>query len=336
MPALRALLGASAEGQRAGEVRAAFRDILGRDPLGNDNAALRRWMATDLDGAAIRRRLSTMRPLVGVHYFPWYERTGDGWGNGATYVRAEEGRPDAGYYDSGDPEVVRRHIRQMEDAGFDFVVVNLPLQQPRLLANTELFFRELSGHPMKAAVMIDGLYKADVESKRQAIEQIVERFTGLPEYFTLGGEPVVYLFASPADFTVPGVRLQNVYWTPHYEQGENTYNPHKFLNPEDLPFWSPTPQPLINGAVPVMPGYTDRHLDRDVSMEYDRKAGDLYREQWQRALQLRPETILVYSWNEHFEETAIEPTDRWGDLYLKLTRCYSALAHQGATGGSCP
>jgi hypothetical protein len=59
----------------------------------------------------------------------------------------------------------------------------------------------------------------------------------------------------------------------------------------------------------------------------------MYREQWQRAFALHPEVILVYSWNEYFERTAIEPTDAWGDQYLKMTACFIGHAHRGESGG---
>ena len=67
-------------------------------------------------------------------------------------------------------------------------------------------------------------------------------------------------------------------------------------------------------------------------MEHSRHDGRMYHEQWQRALMLRPEFIIVYSWNEHFERTAIEPTIAWGDQYVNWTACYVALAHAGREG----
>lgn len=333
--AMRERLEASDEGKRVSVVRSAFRVVLGRDPLGDDNASLRRAVVSGETGQELRRRLAVQRPLVGVHYFPWYQNTETGWGNGATLVRPNVGKPAPGYYDSGDAAVVRRHIEQMETAGFDFVILNIPSQQPRLLTNTSVFFDELKGRRLKAAVMLDGLYQSDPAIKQQAVLDVVERYGGRAEYLTQDGLPVVYLFATPVDFHEPSAQVHNVYWSPGYAQGLNTFNEHAFLQAADVPFWSASPQPLINGVVPVMPGYTDKHLNRESSMEYSRKDGDLYRLQWERALKLRPSQVIVYSWNEYFEETAIEPTSAWGDLYLRLTSCYVNLAHQGVVGG-CP
>jgi hypothetical protein len=84
----------------------------------------------------------------------------------------------------------------------------------------------------------------------------------------------------------------------------------------------------------VIPGYTDAGLGRAQSMVHERNNGQMYREQWQRALAVHPEVILVYSWNEYFERTAIEPTDAWGDQYLRLTACFIAQAHRG-TRATC-
>jgi hypothetical protein len=48
-------------------------------------------------------------------------------------------------------------------------------------------------------------------------------------------------------------------------------------------------------------------------MVLPRRDSELYRAQWNRALSLHPELIVIYSWNEYFEQTAIEPTDAWGE-----------------------
>lgn len=40
---------------------------------------------------------------------------------------------------------------------------------------------------------------------------------------------------------------------------------------------------------------------------------------WETALQHNPDYILITSWNEFFEGTAIEPTEEYGDYYIKKT-----------------
>jgi len=40
---------------------------------------------------------------------------------------------------------------------------------------------------------------------------------------------------------------------------------------------------------------------------------------WETALQYNPDYVLITSWNEFFEGTAIEPSKEYGDFYIKKT-----------------
>jgi len=322
------------EARRVAAVRQLFIGVFGRDPRGWDDSALRRWVDSPLGLADIRTRLRDQRPLVGVHYFAWYQQDAAGWRNDVTRVPADAPKPQIGWYDSADTDVVTTQIRQMEVAGFDFVAVHVIPSLPRTMANARTFFDRLSGHRLHAAVVLDGLYEDTPAVKRMWVEKARAQFAGDSHYQRLDGEPLVMLFSAQIDFDVPGVVLRNVYWTDRYEPDGNTFNPDRRLHPRDWAFWAPTPQPLANGMVPVIPGYTDAALGRPRSMLHERNDGQMYREQWQRAIALHPEVILVYSWNEYFERTGIEPTDAWGDQYLRMTSCFIAAAHRG-TSSSC-
>jgi hypothetical protein len=321
----------SYEARRVGQVREAFIDAIGRDPVGWDGSSLRRWVDSEFTPAEIRRRLAAQKPLVGVHYFTWYQRMDGGWGNGGTLVRTAM-KPTLGWYFSSDPVVMDTHLAQMSAAGFDFVIVHVNSETPEGWANAHTFFARLARHKLRAAIMLDSLYTRPARQKALWVAKAQTEFAGHTNYFFVHGKPLVMLYSAVADFANPRVALRNVYWTNDYGPGTNTFNIGYALLPRDWPFWAPTPQPVVNGVVPVVPGYIDTHLGRDRSMEYPRADGRMYREQWQRALELRPELILVYSWNEYFEETAIEPTEAWGDQYLKWTACYIAHAHRGTTG----
>ena len=319
--------------KRTERVRRIFVETLGRDPKGWDEASLRYWVDSRLRPSQIRRQLESQRPLVGVHYFTWYRRTeGSPWGNGMTTVLPDSAKPELGWYNSNDREVMDAHIAQMASAGFDFVIVNIIADSPPSWGNAQKFFDRLAGHRLRAAVMIDGLNVAPAAVKQQWVEKAKTGLAMHPNYFALHGQPLIMLYSAPLDFQVDGVALRNVYWTSDYAPAANSFNPDHALHPRDWPFWSPHAPAVINGVVPVMPGYSDSHLGRAVSMEHPRRDGSLYHEQWQRALALRPELIIVYGWNEYFEQTFIEPTDRFGDRYVKWTACYAALAHAGQRG----
>ena len=324
------------EARRVSRVRQAFVETLGREPRAWDDAALRRRVDSPFTLAEIRSRLVAQRPLVGVHYFAWYRMESGGWGNALTNVSADAPKPALGWYDSSDTDVIAAQIRQIEEAGFDFAAVHVIAGSPRTWTNARTFVDRLSGHRLKAAILVDGLYAGTAAEKAMWVQKARDEFADDDHYLRLDGEPLIMLFSAPIDFDMPGVALRNVYWTPRYDPGGNTFNPNRRLEPRDWPFWAPTPQPLVNGVAPVIPGYTDAALGRPQTMVHARDNGRMYREQWQRALALHPEIVLVYSWNEYFEQTAIEPTDAWGNQYLQTSACFIAHAHRGTTGSCQP
>ena len=320
------------EARRVAAVRQLFIETFGRDPLGWDDPAVRRWVDSPFGLGDIRSRLSAQRPIVGVHFFAWYQPDAGGWRNHATPVPADSPKPALGWYDSGNTDVMATQIRQMEDAGFDFVAVHVIPALPHTWSNARAFVDRLSGHRLNAALVLDSLYSEPADVKARWVQKTREEFGSNSHYLRLHGQPLVMLFSTRLDFDVPGVLLRNVYWSYRYDPGKNPFNGDLRLEPRDWPFWAPTPQPLANGLVPVIPGYTDAALGRPQSMVHERNNGQTYREQWQRALALHPEVILVYSWNEYFERTAIEPTDAWGDQYLRMTACFIGHAHRGESG----
>jgi hypothetical protein len=319
------------EARRVAAVRQLFIETFGRDPREWDDPSLRRWVNSPYTIAEIRSGLRAQRPFVGVHFFMWYLPI-NGWGNGLTSVAADAPQPLIGRYDSSDTDVIATQIKQMEDAGFDFVLVHIVFNGPRTWTNARIFMDRLSGHRLKAAIVLDGLYTETPATKAMWVQKVKEEYAGDSRYLRLSGQPLIVLYSARIDFDVPGAILRNMYWAPRYDPGSNAFNGTLRLEPRDWPFWAPTPQPLANGMVPVMPGYTDAALGRPRSMVHERNDGQMYREQWERALALHPDVILVYSWNEYFERTAIEPTDAWGNQYLRMTACFIGHAHRGTTG----
>lgn len=330
--AVRRELASLPEARRVSAVRQLFIELFGRDPRGWDDPDLRRWVDSPYGVAEIRSRLRAQRPLVGVHYFAWYQSDADGWRNHATRVPADAPKPALGWYNSADASVVTAHIRQLEETGFDFVAVHAIPALPQTWSNAHTFFDQLSTHRLKAVLVLDSLYDEPPAVKAHWVERATIEFGSNSRYLRLHGQPLVMLFSTHLDFDTPGALVRNVYWTYRYDPGSNTFNGDRGLEPRDWAFWAPTPQPLTNGMVPVIPGYADAALGRPQSMVHERNNGEMYRQQWQRALALHPEVILVYSWNEYFERTAIEPSDAWGDQYLRITKCFIEHAHRGTTG----
>ena len=96
----------------------------------------------------------------------------------------------------------------------------------------------------------------------------------------------------------------------------------------------------------VMPGWSTAHLGRN-TRPIGREGGSLFQREWLRAIHENPDVIMINSWNDFAEETAIEPATRgsagaelWADsygtecpgFYADMAREYSLLRWGLETG----
>ncbi len=73
-------------------------------------------------------------------------------------------------------------------------------------------------------------------------------------------------------------------------------------------------------VAPANPGFDDPARP---SLLHDRDNGNLYRSTLDAAIESMPDWIVICSWNEWPEGTAIEPSEKYGDQYLQITREYA-------------
>ena len=82
----------------------------------------------------------------------------------------------------------------------------------------------------------------------------------------------------------------------------------------------------------VTPGSDDTRLvARPVHTLIDRNGGQLYDDQWLAALNMAADWVVVTSWNEWWENTEIEPSERYGTYYLDRTRAWIGVFKGPAT-----
>ncbi len=86
-------------------------------------------------------------------------------------------------------------------------------------------------------------------------------------------------------------------------------------------------------AAGVAPGWDNTRQDNPTRVQIARENGGYYSRRWEAALASNPDLITVTSWNEWGEGTAIEPGTSYGDLYLDLTRKYTAVLRGAAAPG---
>lgn len=122
--------------------------------------------------------------------------------------------------------------------------------------------------------------------------------------------------------------------------GVHRYNPNveggRAMSDTELATWDQTtafemraaaatasdPRPRLFAAT-VSPGFDNR--SNGGSTFVDRGAnGEHYQSTWNAALGAIPEWILVTSWNEWYEGTSVEPSQRFGDLALRQTATNAA------------
>jgi hypothetical protein len=80
----------------------------------------------------------------------------------------------------------------------------------------------------------------------------------------------------------------------------------------------------------VSPGFDDSKLvGREVPRQIDRANGRVYDDQWGAAVSTAADWVVVTSWNEWWENTQIEPSERYGRVFLDRTRDWIRLFKTG-------
>jgi hypothetical protein len=76
----------------------------------------------------------------------------------------------------------------------------------------------------------------------------------------------------------------------------------------------------------VTPGFDDSHLvARQTPRIVDRAGGTVYDDQWSKAIETGADWVVVTSWNEWWENTEVEPGQRYGRAYLDRTRHWAGI-----------
>lgn len=91
---------------------------------------------------------------------------------------------------------------------------------------------------------------------------------------------------------------------------------------------------LFPGVAQLGPGYDDRVLPERNTPVREREDGAFYGFSWQRAIQHRPELVLLETWNEMHEGTELCPTRELGHQYVDLTRQWVTRFRAGDAAGT--
>jgi hypothetical protein len=282
------------------------------------------------------------RPVM-AFYYPWYEQSD--W----TYNRMSDIA--APTYSGGDEDVLRRHIRQADDAGIDALICTwYGPNEDRLDKRCRRLLQlvQESGRDIRVAIIPDQSAAFDggmrtIEGLAGALDVLRRDFTSSPAYFSFRGKPVVFWFNPPSLGNVSAWGQLRDRADPGRDQfwfgGTDNFG---YLDVYDALYyfditWESAPgramasyagrldaynrdhpganKPFIATA---MPGYDDIKVRN--GHRRDRANGDYYRGTWQTAIDRNAAAVVLTSFNEFFEGSHIEPSEQYGDLYLRLTK----------------
>jgi hypothetical protein len=276
-------------------------------------------------------------------YYPWYGTPAGPSGRwvhwnpvhanyDATHV------PASGYYDSLDPETVRRHIRQAKAAGIDGFIASW-----WGLASFENRALPILLRVAEVESFLVTIYYEDAATSTQIandVGTIVAQYGSSPAFLSIHDKPVVFFYVRVAEkFTIAAwqsvfaaldARGRSVFaigdrLDPAYLQafdGLHAYNPVGMtLDETARQYAAASLAARLAGdlfAATVIPGYEEGYPGATGPVA-PRADGATYHAYWDIARASKPQWILITSWNEWHEGSEIEPSVEFGAAYLEFT-----------------
>ncbi len=269
-------------------------------------------------------------------------------------IAASTHYPLSGAYDSHDPNTIDRHCAWARAAGIDALIVSWWGRDDYVDRALGPILAACERHGLTACLYYETVPQPQTpQTAAQDIAQALEKYAGHKAYLKVDGKPVVFIYGrAVSELGLSGWRqaLQQIrasfaggitaigdqfsYGAARVFDGVHTYNtaaPIRDVAPEDLGRWTAATYAswveLADGArristLTVIPGYDDTKIRRP-GLAVDRRAGALYRTQWQQAIDADPDWVLITSFNEWHEGSEIEPSRQFGRAYLDLTAEYA-------------
>ncbi|HLJ56356.1 MAG TPA: hypothetical protein VKT77_15060 [Chthonomonadaceae bacterium] len=325
---------------------------LDRPPVGDDGKGV---------GKPIARRVLAL-------YYPWYATPAvsrrwahyDGVEPANKRIVSHAHYPAGGPYDSTDPAVIERHLRQAKEAGIDTLVCSWWGRQDTTDRAIRLLIDRAPAHGLTVCIYWERLQpQPDRLAATADLAYLLRTFGSKPGCLRLSGKPVLFLYAGlcrslPASeweqalgaaqsrylagFIAigSGDRLADaLLWDGLHAldidgpmQQKDPAAAAALLHERFLPA-NRLARRLGHIAIEtVIAGYDDRKSNATSGIPrrsfVDRADGALYRALWSQAIADQPDWILLDSFNQWHNGTEIEPSAELGDRYLRQTAEQSA------------
>jgi hypothetical protein len=266
--------------------------------------------------------------------------------------------PVLGAYDSHDPALVERQVREARVTGVTGFVISWWGQESFEDRGMSLLLDTASRHGLVVSAYYEKIVgEGAAECKAAAIadlDYLLKRYASQKAWLRAGGKPVVFVYGralrqltsdewreviaqvrhdNPSGVVLVADSLDAKYVAAL--DGASTYNitsqtQHK--TPAQIREWAHAAYPKMVAAagpgkistVTVIPGYDDSKLGRPPPRPVTQRwGGETYRALWQEAVAAAPDYVLITSWNEWHEGSEIEPSVEYGSVMLNDTAAFA-------------
>ena len=277
-----------------------------------------------------------------AYYYIWFDTQ--------SWDRAKTDYPVLGRYSSSNVDVMRQHIQWAKEAGITGFIVSWK-SNDKLNERLEKLIQVANEENFKLAIIYQGL---DFQRNPLPVEQVDADFSYFIEHYS--EEQAFYLYDKPLviwsgtwKFSREEVESVVIGKREHIlvlasERNVDGYMRLADLVDGDAYYWSSVNPDTFPGYLekltmmseaihangglwiaPAAPGFDARLIGGTTVV--DRKNGETLQVQFNTAIQSSPDAIGLISWNEFSENSHIEPSENYGDRYLKvLTRIQDSPA----------
>ncbi|MGO9121841.1 MAG: endo-1,3-alpha-glucanase family glycosylhydrolase [Desulfomonilaceae bacterium] len=279
--------------------------------------------------------------MLWAFYYPWYRLPN--W----TSPRLKD-HPVVSYASSSLHDIMRQ-IKQAQGAGIDGFISSWWGPGSYVDQNLKILLEAAKQKGFRIAIYFETLHRGQPRDEDEIfrwLAYVIATYRDHPAYMKLNGKPVIVVWAAP--------RVSRETWRSIFSKlrhrgldaiylamGHNIsfldvfdgLHQYGVFNISDIgqvdrrigratrnyPLLAQDPSPKIWAAA-VQPGYDERLIPKRKGLFKNRDGGAFYRSTFEAAIQSDPDWIFITTWNEWWEHTHIEPSELYGDQYLRITR----------------
>ena len=248
-------------------------------------------------------------PMIGTFYYTWYNPDSSVSWDTAKIVD----KPVLGYYNSCDPTIIKQHLNWMQNVGIDFVITSWWGFYDDYGTFTDTATKQVFetaqniNSTLKFAVMVEPFHvNSSSYNYAEIYNHIYDNFVApYSSLYYKDSKPVICFFNNQSltdNGNIPKDERFNTVLV-----GQQSYTQWIYTNLNRYDY-----RACGDYQTSVTPRYDESHLNRTRNLMIDIYLNEsTYDTEWENAIQLwkdgKINTILISTWNEFPERTAIEP-----------------------------